>query len=265
MVATGSGSVVVQGITVSSNTISSNTTNADITLVPQGTGNVVINSSTSLRLPIGTTLQRPGTPTNGMTRYNTTLSRYEGYTNGYWLQLSGVIDNSGHTKILAEATPGSNDNVLYFYANSNLTATIDNTKLYTQRLQTSLLDINASTISAISTNTDINFTTTGTGGVKLGNLSINNNTITNIVSGAVTNFTQTGTGYVSISGSVGVVIPSGPIQPSNPEMGMMRFNTYQQYVEIYNGSVWSSVSGVQSGVTAYVATDIAIQAALIFG
>ena len=265
LVANGSGSVVVQGITVSSNTISSNTTNADITLVPQGTGNVVINSSTSLQLPIGTTLQRPGTPTNGMTRYNTTLSRYEGYTNGYWLQLSGVIDNSGHTKILAEATPGSNDNVLYFYANSNLTATIDNTKLYTQRLQTSLLDINASTISAISTNTDINFTTTGTGGVKLGNLSINNNTITNIVSGAVTNFTQTGTGYVSISGSVGVVIPSGPIQPSNPEMGMMRFNTYQQYVEIYNGSVWSSVSGVNSSITAYVATDIAIQAALIFG
>lgn len=49
------------------------------------TSNVVSFPSTSyFTFPIGTTAQRPASPTNGMIRYNTTLSKLEGYANNTW-------------------------------------------------------------------------------------------------------------------------------------------------------------------------------------
>jgi hypothetical protein len=203
-----------------------------------------------------------------MIRYNTDLGRYEGYNNGYWVKLGGLQDVDGNTRIIAEATPGANDNTLYFYADGNLMATIDSTKLFAQRFQTVNLDIYSNTIAPIATDSDLNLTTTGTGGVRLGNLKIRGNTITNITNNAVTEFLETGTGYVKIAGNNGVVIPSGDTltqRPLLPEIGMMRFNTDDQLVEVYNGVTWTSVAGASGGVTALEATEIGITSALIFG
>ena len=266
--ANGAGNVVIEGIKVSDNNIQSVVTNSNITLTPQGTGSVIISSNQSIQIPVGDTASRPFPATNGMIRYNTDLQRYEGYNGSYWLTLSGVQDADGNTKILAEATPGANDNTLYFYADGNLTATIDATKLFTERLQTSNLDLNGNTIKSITTDTDLNLTATGTGAVRFGNLRIRNNTITNISSGAVTEFVETGTGYVKIAGTNGVVIPAGDgylDRPLTPETGMMRFNTDAQLVEVYNGVTWGSVAGASGGVTTIEATDLGIAAALIFG
>jgi hypothetical protein len=270
LVANGSGNVVAEGIKFSDNTIQSVNTNADITLVPQGTGGVIVNSNQSIQIPVGTTAQRPGvgTASNGMIRYNTDLTRYEGYNNGYWVKLGGLQDIDGNTKIIAEAYPGANDNTIYFYADGNLTATIDSTKLFAQRFQTVNLDITGNTITPITSGSDLNLTTTGTGGVRLGNLKVFNNTITNVVSGAITQFLETGAGYVKIAGTNGVVIPSGDTQfqrPLVPETGMMRFNTDLQLVEVYTGTGWASVAGASGGVTTAEATDIGIASALIFG
>ena len=266
--ANGAGNVVIEGIKISDNNIQSVVTNSNITLTPQGTGNVIISSNQSIQIPVGDTASRPDPASNGMIRYNTDLQRYEGYNGSYWLTLSGVADADGNTKILAELTPGANDNILYFYADGNLTATIDATKLFTQRLQTSNLDLNGNTISSITTNTDLNLTATGTGSVRVGNLQIRNNTITNISSGAITEFVETGTGYVKIAGTNGVVIPAGDgylDRPLVPETGMMRFNTDAQLVEVYNGVTWGSVAGASGGVTTLEASDIGISSALIFG
>ena len=270
LIANGTGNVVVEGIMVNDNNIQSVASNSNITLVPQGTGGVVINSNQSVQIPVGTTAQRPdsGTATNGMIRYNTDLTRYEGYNNGYWVKLGGLQDVAGNTKIIAEATPGANDNTLYFYANGTLMTTIDSTKLQTQRFQTANLDVQGNTITPLTSNSDINLTTTGAGGVRLGNLKIFNNTITNIVSGAITEFAESGTGYVRIAGTNGVVIPSGDTltqRPLIPETGMMRFNTDSILVEVYNGVTWTSVAGSSGGVTTLEANELGIAAALIFG
>ena len=268
LTANGTGNVIFEGIKVQDNNIQSIVSNSNITLTPQGTGGVTINSNQTLRIPVGTTSERPNTPTNGMIRYNTSLSRYEGYTNGYWTQLSGVTDISGKTRILAESVPGANENILYFYADNNLTTTIDSTKLFTQRLQTSNLDINGNTISSIISNSDINLTASGTGRIRFGNLAIKNNTITNVVADAVTEFVEYGNGYVKIAGVNGVVIPSGDSlfdRPVLKETGMIRFNTYEQYVEVFNGITWVSVAGSSGGVTTSDATDIGLASALIFG
>jgi hypothetical protein len=267
--ANGTGNVIVEGIKFQDNNIQSVATNADVTLTPQGTGSVIVNTNQSLVIPVGTTAERPatGTEVNGMIRYNTTLGQYEGWNGTYWLKLSGVQDLDGNTYIKAEATPGANDNTLYFYANNNLMVTVDSTKLFAERLQTSALDIQNNTITTLATDTNINLTTTGTGGVLIGNLRFRNNTITNIVSGGITDFVQTGTGYVKVAGTNGVVIPAGVDneRPGNAIAGMMRFNTEQKLVEVFNGVNWTSVAGTSSGVTFNEATDIGIGVVLTLG
>lgn len=271
--ANGTGNVVIEGIKISDNNIQSVATNSNITLTPQGTGSVIINSNQSLQIPVGTSAQRPGTlagttATTGMIRYNTDLAQYEGYNGTYWIKLSGVQDLDGNTYIKAESTLGANDNTLYFYADNNLMVTIDATKMFAERLQTSNLDLNGNTITSITTNSNLNLTATGTGAVRVGNLRIYNNTITNISNNAVTEFNETGSGYVKIAGTNGFVIPSGNgflERPLSPEVGMTRFNTDGQLVEVYNGVTWGSVAGASGGVTSVEANELGIAAALILG
>jgi hypothetical protein len=45
---------------------------------------VVFNSNGAVKIPSGTTAQRPASPINGMLRYNTTLNKLEGYANNAW-------------------------------------------------------------------------------------------------------------------------------------------------------------------------------------
>jgi len=65
------------------------------------TGNVILGTTTALELPDGTTGQRPGTPVNGMIRYNTTLNQFEGYKASAWGAIGGG------------ATGGSSDDIFY--------------------------------------------------------------------------------------------------------------------------------------------------------
>ena len=110
-------------------------------------------------------------------------------------------------------------------------------------------------------------TTSGTGGVQVGNLNIRNNSITNTVVDAVTEFTQTGTGYVKFAGTRGFVIPAGDIasRPSAPVVGMMRFNTYYAFMEIYDGVNWINIAGSSTGISLAQASDLGIVSALIYG
>ena len=51
------------------------------------TGNVAVTGTGALTVPVGTTVQRPSTPANGMFRYNSTIGYMEAYTATGW----GVI------------------------------------------------------------------------------------------------------------------------------------------------------------------------------
>jgi len=52
-----------------------------------GTGNVVFTNTNSIKLPVGTTAQRPATPVAGDFRYNSTLSDAEYYNGSAWKNL----------------------------------------------------------------------------------------------------------------------------------------------------------------------------------
>jgi hypothetical protein len=65
------------------------------------TGDVILGTTTALELPDGPTGERPGSPVNGMIRYNTTLNQFEGYKASAWGAIGGG------------ATGGSSDDIFY--------------------------------------------------------------------------------------------------------------------------------------------------------
>jgi len=80
-----------------------------------------VNSTDALIIPVGTTTNRPGqggqiTAVNGMIRYNTQTSQFEGYGPGSaWGSLGGVKDVDGDTYILAESSAGADNDDLQFF------------------------------------------------------------------------------------------------------------------------------------------------------
>ena len=54
------------------------------------TGDGTFSGTGQVKLPAGTTGQRSGSPANGMIRYNTTLSQFEGYGGGLWGGIGGA-------------------------------------------------------------------------------------------------------------------------------------------------------------------------------
>lgn len=67
------------------------------------TGDLLVSSTGRLRVPVGTTAQRPGTPAKGDFRYNDTDGEFEGYNGAAW----GAIGGGGG------ATGGGIDAVFY--------------------------------------------------------------------------------------------------------------------------------------------------------
>tara|TARA_R100000458_G_scaffold10713_1_gene8468 strand:- start:411 stop:992 length:582 start_codon:yes stop_codon:yes gene_type:complete len=70
-------------------------------LMPQAggtfTGKITHNYTASLRVPVGTTAQRDGSPAHGDFRYNSTLNKFEGYANSAWGEIGGAGAVGGGT------------------------------------------------------------------------------------------------------------------------------------------------------------------------
>jgi hypothetical protein len=66
------------------------------------TGDVVLNTTTALRLPVGTTAQRSGSAGNGDIRYNSTTSSFEGYAGGAWGAIGGGATGGGSDSVFYE-------------------------------------------------------------------------------------------------------------------------------------------------------------------
>ncbi len=121
------GEATIDNININANTIS--TTTGALTVQPAANGETIISSTSALRIPVGNSSERP-TPTTGQIRFNTTTSQYEGYSNGAWQGLGGVIDVDQNTYIIAQPTPnlvipGTTADTLYFVTGGTLTATMD--------------------------------------------------------------------------------------------------------------------------------------------
>ena len=259
----GTGSVEIENFRINDNTISNLT--GDITFTP-ATGVTVFTGTGSMRLPAGSTANRPASPQTGMIRYNTDNNLFEGY-DGSWTVLQGVYDLDRNTYITPELTPGANDNTIRFYSNSALVADVNSTRFDVNTLQVDSINISGNTLTTTGVNQDLILNANGTGFIRIENLNFQNNTITNYVSNAPIVLETTGDGYVDVSQAGGLRIPygTGITRPSAPVIGITRYNTQDLQVEIYDGNSWVSVAGAGGGVSVLGAEELSIKYALTLG
>ena len=262
--AAGTGSIVIDTFGFNNATIS---TTGDMTLSPSSEA-VIIDATGSLKLPAGNTSQRP-TGVAGQIRYNSELTRFEGFNGTNWINLKGVEDLDGNTKVTAELTEGANDNKIRFYNAGQLTVDIDANRLNAPKVTVDDITIDGNLISTTTADTDLELTANGTGSVKFDNFAFKDNTITNTVANSVTTFESTDNGYVKFDGTYGLVIPAGgdtqrpPL--ANTELGQLRWNTDAARTEIYDGANWVSVAGSSAGISRADAESIAFEIVLSLG
>jgi len=151
-----------------------------------------ISATDALRLPSGTTGQRPGSPANGDIRYNSTTSTIEGYSNGAYANLASgtsIEDADGDTKVDVEHSSDVDE--------VHVTTGGDQTAIFrsaTTDLGVTRLSNTASTITGQVTNGDITLTPNGTGVVVASTgLSANDQNITNVGNIALDTISADGT------------------------------------------------------------------------
>ena len=95
-------------------------------------GDINMSGTCAIDVAAGTTGQRPGSPSNGMFRYNSTDGAFEGYASGAW----GAIGGSGG------ATGGGSDQI--FYENGQTVTTDYELTASTNAMSAGPISINSS-------------------------------------------------------------------------------------------------------------------------
>lgn len=88
-----------------------------------------ITSDGALKLPSGTTSERPANAPEGSIRYNTEKDLFEGNDGNDWVRLGSIQDNDQDTFIAPELSNGSDEDTLYFYTEDQITATLSSSRL----------------------------------------------------------------------------------------------------------------------------------------
>jgi hypothetical protein len=117
--------ILKTGNTTTGNITITDGSNGDITLTPNGTGKVVVKTGLdidgAIRIPVGSTDERPSTEEQGQIRYNTTDSTFEGFDGTNWGSLGGVKSINQENYIEA-----IDDSGIIIYTNSTERVIIDN-------------------------------------------------------------------------------------------------------------------------------------------
>jgi len=141
-----------------------------------------ISATDALRLPSGTTGQRPGSPANGDIRYNSTTSTIEGYSNGAYANLASgtsIEDANGNTKVDVEHSADVDE--VHITTSGTQTAIF---REATTDLGVTRLSNTASTFTGQVTNGDITLTPNGTGSVVIPKADINGGAIDAVTIGS---------------------------------------------------------------------------------
>jgi hypothetical protein len=163
----------------------------------------VFSSTGAIKIPSGNTLQRTS-GTTGQIRFNTSTSQFEGYQGASWSSLGGVRSVDNATYIIAEQYPGAGNNILYFYTNNTLQATVSSTGINlagnvlatTGTFNTLTVNGNESVTGYLNVTGNIIATTATVGTVEAAGM---------IYANSATNSTSTTTGALRVAGGIGVV------------------------------------------------------------
>jgi hypothetical protein len=248
----------IDDLQLQGNKISTTVSNSSIELDPNGTGTVNILASTNITGD---------------------------------LQVSGDISAAGNVVIGGNITIGdelTDEIIINAAIKSDLVPETDNTfdlgsptfrwrAIYVNDFFTTAINVPALDVGNLmfrdneittTTGQDLFIDGNGAGGVRLGNFRIVDNVITNVSANAITQIAQSGIGYFKIAGTNGFVPPIGN-DAQRPTayavLGMTRFNTNSNALEVWDGVAWASPAGSSGAVSITQANDIAVEIALTLG
>ncbi len=261
LIANGTGNILLENFTLDSNQITVSSSDLQIN---SGNNSVVFEGTGEVVIPAGTTAQR--TDTTGSIRWNSETNIFEGYNGSSWIQLHGVQDLDGNTKVTAELTEGANDDTIRFTVAGTVVADLDANRLNVEKLLVDDIQVDGNLISTITADTDLQLSANGTGSVNFENFGFKENRLTNTVADSNMVFETQGTGYYEFVDPYGIVLPVGDnsTRPAGVT-GMVRYNSADARVELYDGTSWVSVAGSSGGISFADAENIAIEKVLIFG
>ena len=177
------GTVDVDNLRLDANTLSSTNTNGNITIDPNGTGRVIVDATSAVKIAAGTTAQRP-TGEAGDLRFNSTTNEFEGHNGTAWASVGGsAINNDLSTAsdlypLFANATSGTAANV--YTSNAKLLYKPSTGELKSSELvATNGLVVNSATVSA-------NYTIpTGSNAMSAGPVSVASGVAVTVSAGSV--------------------------------------------------------------------------------
>ena len=105
IVPNGSGALQIDGINIAGNVITTNSSNADLELAANSSGYVRAIGTGAFGVPVGTTAQRTS-GTAGQIRLNTTTGTFEGYDGSSWGSLAGSTSAEADTSNTVKVTLG---------------------------------------------------------------------------------------------------------------------------------------------------------------
>ena len=143
---------------------------------------------------------------------------------------------------------------------------VNSTRFDVTKLVVDNIEISGNTLTTTGTDQDLILNANGNGSIRIEDFRFQGNTITNIIS-APLKLKTTGSGYIDVSDAGGFVIPVGSTidRPVTGLLGMIRYNTNDERVELYDGVQWGSIAGSSGAVSIIDATEIAVQMAVTLG
>ena len=250
----------------SDNTIGS-FSNADIEFNPSGTGTVELESTTNITsdfnvsgsVTIDGNLTTPGSIAFGD-------STFKAPSTGDTLDFNTFISQDLNPGIDNEFNLGSPTNKWGDLWAPDWT-NISNLRPSRMRISDQqILDGVAMEIRSLQSNDDL-ILSPDTGVLYVEELKFENSDITNLNTSTPVQFASTGAGYLRFMGTNAVLIPAGDdaSRPGSPELGDTRWNTDEQYLECFDGSVYVIATGGGEEVTEELMEELGNVYSLILG
>jgi hypothetical protein len=112
------GGTGIGNLTVTDTTFSTNNAGANIGFTTTGQGTIEINNTTALKISVGTTAQRPTTPTLGDLRFNSTNTALEVYNGSAWVTVGS------NDSITSQTFSGDNSTVAFTLTTASTTTSV---------------------------------------------------------------------------------------------------------------------------------------------
>tara|TARA_B110000977_G_scaffold187360_1_gene254372 strand:+ start:2048 stop:7273 length:5226 start_codon:yes stop_codon:yes gene_type:complete len=231
----------------------------DITL--SVTGNLIINATGALKLPIGSTTQQQLSSNN--IRFNSTDSIFEAFNNSKVISFNGIYSDNRGTSVLTHPT----SNTINFTIDNDLVGSIDTNSFNIHGLGVDDVLIQGNTIRTNVSNSDLDLVANGSGVLELYNANITGDTLENTSNSAYA-FNSIRYGKVKFTDTAGITIPAGTDaeRPSfAAEEGLTRWNTTSTVLETWDGNTFVSAAGNAATISESEMDDLILEYTLIFG